>query len=352
MCARSVLFDKITLKKISIRNYKGIDALALDFPEPLMQDESNVCVLGSKNGIGKTSLLECITLVILAAFGELEERVSDVDLDFIRAGAPSATIQGELLVNNEIKLVKVTLNTKGNVTVEGMIKNLPEATRKIHSVGEVMGITPEPVGAHGVFFIHGYRKIQEGRIDLGRIVGENESLIRMRRSRYVPIRWQEQPLSTFKTSILEWQLNRADLLDYPSNKRLSSDVNALQILGELLEKYAGVKLGKIRPYGDGTMSILVVDKNNDKIVFPIDGLSSGQKEIISTLFMIWENTRTKSTVVLIDEPELHLNAQWHKSFVADLMHYAPNNQYVIATHSEQIMDSVAYDNRVMLHNNN
>ena len=351
MRTRSRSFDKITLKKISIRNYKGIDSLELYFPEPLMQDESNVCVLGSKNGVGKTSLLECVTLLVLAAFGELEEKVSDIDLDFIRAGAASATIQGEILVNNEIKLVKVTLNTKGNVTVEGLIKNLPEASRKIHTVGEVMGMTPEPVCAHGVFFIHGYRKIQEGRIDLGRIVGENESL-RMRRSRFVPIRWREQPLSTFKTSILEWQLSRADLLDYPTNKKLNSDVNALQILGELLEKYAGVKLGKIRPYGDGTMSILVVDKNNDKIVFPIDGLSSGQKEIISTLFMIWENTRTKSTVVLIDEPELHLNAQWHKSFVADLMYYAPNNQYVIATHSEQIMDSVAYDNRVMLHNNN
>lgn len=348
MHTRSSLPNKIALKKISIRNYKAIDSLELDFPEMLMQDEPNVCVLGSKNGVGKTSLLECITLVVLAAYGELEEKVSDVD--FIRAGASSSTIQGDFLVNNEIKLVKVTLNTKGKVMVEGLIKNLPEATRRIHSVGEVMGMTPEPVGAHGVFFIHGYRKIQEGRIELGRIVGENDSL-RMRRTRFAPIRWQEQPLSTFKTSILEWQLNSANLLDYSTSKRMNNDVNALQILGELLEKYAGVKLGKIRPYGDGTMSILVVDKDNDDVVFPIDGLSSGQKEIISTLFMIWENTRTKSTIVLIDEPELHLNAQWHKSFIADLMYYAPNNQYVIATHSEQIMDSVAYENRVMLHNN-
>lgn len=342
--------SKISLKKIRITNYKGIDSLELEFPEPLMAYDPYVCVLGSKNGIGKTSLLECTALVMMAAFGELELDVRDVDLDFIRSGKDHATIRGDILINNsdEPTVVTVTLNTKGRIKVEGGMKTASEYTRN-HSVDEVLGKSSEPISAQGVFFIHSYRKVQEGRIDLGQIVDTEDSM-RMRRYRLPSLRWQRQPLSMFKISILEWQLNRADLLDYPTKKVLNDDADALKVLGELLEKYAGVRLGKIRPYGDGTMSILVVDESDDNIVFPIDGLSSGQKEIISTLFMIWENTRSKSSVVLIDEPELHLNAQWHRSFIRDLLHYAPHNQYIIATHSEQIMSSVESENRVMLLN--
>ena len=82
-----------------------------------------------------------------------------------------------------------------------------------------------------------------------------------------------------------------------------------------------------------------------------DGLSSGQKEIISTLFLIWYHTKDKPSVVFIDEPELHLNAQWHRSLVNRLMKLAPNNQYIMATHSEDIMDSVEEDRRILLTNN-
>ena len=53
-------------------------------------------------------------------------------------------------------------------------------------------------------------------------------------------------------------------------------------------------------------------------------------------------------MVFIDEPELHLNAQWHRGFVKNLIGLAPQNQYIIATHSEDIMDSVSEDRRALL----
>ena len=350
MSDRRVNEKIILIKRISIRNYKGIDSLEVDFPLSLMGDETNICVLGSKNGLGKTSLLECVALLVMAAYGELEEQVNDIDLDFIRAGAQSAVIRGTLCVDKTEHDIKVSINSKGKITTEGLIKNLSKSQRKEHSIGDVLGISTEPVNAYGVFFIHGYRKIQEGRIDLGRIVGKEDDN-RLIRYRYLTHRWRESTMSTFKASILEWQLSSADLLDYHVSNKPKGNTEAFRILEQLLDKYANVKLGKIRPYGDGTMSILVVDKKDDNVVFPIDGLSSGQKEIISTLFMIWENTRNKPSIVLIDEPELHLNTQWHRTFIDDLLTYAPCNQYIIATHSEQIMDSVDYDSRMMLQNN-
>jgi predicted ATP-dependent endonuclease of OLD family len=43
---------------------------------------------------------------------------------------------------------------------------------------------------------------------------------------------------------------------------------------------------------------------------------------------------------LIDEPELHLNAEWHGDFVRQLHKLAPQNQYILATHSEEMFRSV------------
>jgi predicted ATP-binding protein involved in virulence len=77
-------------------------------------------------------------------------------------------------------------------------------------------------------------------------------------------------------------------------------------------------------------------------------LSSGQKEIIATLFLIWYQTRNKPGIVLIDEPELHLNPEWHRDFIRQLGRIAPNNQYIIATHSEDIFASVDKDRRFLL----
>ena len=52
--------------------------------------------------------------------------------------------------------------------------------------------------------------------------------------------------------------------------------------------------------------------------------------------------------MFIDEPELHLNAQWHRGFVKNLTGLAHRNHYIVATHSEDIMDSVSEDRRALL----
>ena len=92
----------------------------------------------------------------------------------------------------------------------------------------------------------------------------------------------------------------------------------------------------------------VCDINNEKIIFDFDDLSSGQKEIISTLFCIWFYTRYGKSIVLIDEPELHLNMSWQLMFVQMLKKIAPNNQYIMATHSEAVMRLVPFNHRILL----
>ena len=123
--------------------------------------------------------------------------------------------------------------------------------------------------------------------------------------------------------------------------------HTIEQLNALMARYARGTIGKLRPSPDNTFDFRVQPLRGGES-FTFDGLSSGQKEIISTLFLVWDHTKNNPSVVFIDEPELHLNAQWHRTFVNHLVDLAPKNQYIIATHSEEIMDSVAEDRRILL----
>ena len=76
-------------------------------------------------------------------------------------------------------------------------------------------------------------------------------------------------------------------------------------------------------------------------------LSSGEQHEVVLLYELIFNVKP-NVLVLIDEPELHLNAEWHSDFVERLQEYGPHNQYILATHSEQMFGSVDADRRALL----
>ena len=48
----------LALRRLEIHNFKAIDHVELEFPAPRFEDEPDIWVLGSKNGLGKTSILQ------------------------------------------------------------------------------------------------------------------------------------------------------------------------------------------------------------------------------------------------------------------------------------------------------
>jgi predicted ATP-dependent endonuclease of OLD family len=59
-------------------------------------------------------------------------------------------------------------------------------------------------------------------------------------------------------------------------------------------------------------------------------------------------TRKYPKIILIDEPELHLNRDWQQTLVHDLVENAPNNQYILATHSVEVAEAVEPYQRILL----
>ena len=342
----------IQIRRIAIQNYKGIDELELRFPPPKMPGDPDILVMGSENGIGKTAIIECCSLLLLAAALEEENfslpaYYSSVDVSdlLIRADAQCAEIAGDIAFGEALGKVQIRIDRRGDGTISGksLRKKMVANERSVSERGlydfinAICGITPNPVVENTFLLFHSYRKVQEGNPELGMLV-ERDQLRRTRRRPFY------DSMSEFKLRILRSMMGKAQLFELVEDREPD---DTIEQLNALMARYARGTIGKLRPSPDNTVDFRVQPEHGGES-FTFDGLSSGQKEIISTLFLVWEHTKNNPSVVFIDEPELHLNAQWHRTFVNHLVDLAPQNQYIIATHSEDIMDSVDEDRRVLL----
>jgi predicted ATP-dependent endonuclease of OLD family len=346
----------IKIRRISIKNYKGIDELEMKFPTPRMVGDPDILIMGSRNGLGKTSIIECCSLLLLAITNRkdsfrLRDRYSTVDVPdlLIKAGSEFSEITGNIVLGTKPTTIRLKIDRQGIVKIcakpslNKIWENEPSDLEKGKDdfIKAICGFTSNPVIENTFLFFHSYRKVQEGNPELGMMVERDQ----IRRKQSFGMHY-ELPISAFKLRILRSLMEKANLFEFDEDK--NSD-DTIEKLNELVKSFAGGTINKLRPSPDNTVDFRV-NPINGHDSFTFDGLSSGQKEIISTLFLIWYHTKDNPSVVFIDEPELHLNAQWHRSFVKKLVSLAPQNQYILATHSEDIMDSVNEDCRVLLLN--
>ena len=77
--------------------------------------------------------------------------------------------------------------------------------------------------------------------------------------------------------------------------------------------------------------------SSDDIRLEVDLLSSGQLELFLFLSTLALNEGGEG-IIFIDEPELHLDPQWHRLILRCLMRIQPRAQLVVATHSPEIYD--------------
>ena len=354
--------DALRIRKLTIQNYKKLDKLELQFPAPVMAGELDIIVLGSKNGGGKTSVLECCSLLLLAAtLGEIRmerfrefEQIFDIGSQLVRAGQEQSILVGEFTRGKKQCQVKVKITRAGiGHTPEftgdkDIFKSSDNVRRKLLSSGlevalsSALSLIGEPILVPPVLHFNSYRKIQESTPEFG-MMAENYSHQRAMRFGRIP-GGMYNPVSAFKQELLQSLMGKADLFE-GSDEKESEKV--LDQLNALLERYCGGRIEKLKPQPDNKVDFRISPKSGGQS-FSFDGLSSGQKEIVATLFLIWRHSRNAPAIVLIDEPELHLNAEWHADLVERLRQLAPNNQYILATHSEDIFRSVEEDRRSLL----
>ncbi|WP_162714413.1 AAA family ATPase [Pseudomonas putida] len=69
----------------------------------------------------------------------------------------------------------------------------------------------------------------------------------------------------------------------------------------------------------------------------IEGLSSGERQILVILAQVFFSGRKSSAIFLIDEPELSLHLRWQEKISEVLFTINPSVQFILATHSPEIV---------------
>jgi len=361
----------IRINSLTIQNYRGIDRLNIDFPKPISKFDPDVTVIGSLNGVGKSSVLECCSLLALLSrtpegtypiFQFMPATGIMIMQDIIiRAGANFTLINGEISSGKENKNIKITISRDNSIQIEGtgILKPLtnnqtlgsfipkaipdsgvfPQINQPVIDayLETILGVADNPLTSEFVLFFHSYRKIQSGNPFLD-VLTQNGAWD------YYQSRISNFSFSYFKIRILQLLMTRAGLLE-GANKEEAEE--QLSKLNRLAKEYFKGEINQLKASVNNTMELRVklLDESG---TFSFDSLSSGQKEIIQMLFLIWQETENLSRLVLIDEPELHLNVNWHRNFIRMLFELSPQNPYIFATHSEDIMSSVEEDRRIVL----
>ena len=102
--------------------------------------------------------------------------------------------------------------------------------------------------------------------------------------------------------------------------------------------------------------------NKGEIEFNLNQLSDGEKNLITLIGDIArrlsianpesDNPLEGDGVIMIDEVDLHLHPKWQQLMIPQLEKIFPNCQFIVSTHSPQVLNNVQPDNIILLENNN
>lgn len=141
------------------------------------------------------------------------------------------------------------------------------------------------------------------------------------------------------------------LIAKESGVREDSVLTLNNSLSQLFEQFfPGKKFKGMVPTNDGSLEFPVYLKTGEE--HDISELSSGEKEVLFGYLRL-RNQAPKNSVILIDEPELHLNPKLAKKlpeFYYDTIGVELNNQIWLVTHSDAILkESVGHKGYSVYH---
>lgn len=294
----------IAITSLSIRNFRGIRELDLDLRRPDGQPNSLV-VLAGPNGCGKTAILEAA----LIALGGHKLAVGPVGRRAVRSGANAFELRAVL---------RETLS--GETEKERIVSSeapLPERERRFPFWYFSSWRAPALVGAVNVTVGRPGRR--PAKNDPNRLWNVKQLLANAAAMQHFQLHGARRPL--FGGDYASWigQINEAWTRFYP-------------------DQDGGFFVGLADSEDEGTGAFEVYYGVADQPALPVDDLSAGQLELFLFLAALVLND-DREGVVLIDEPELHLDPQWHAQVLRTLIRLQPRAQFLVATHSPQIYES-------------
>jgi ABC-type transport system involved in cytochrome c biogenesis ATPase subunit len=291
----------IGLESLSIRDFRGIDCLDLDFTRPDGRRNSLV-VLAGPNGCGKTSVLEAA----LIAVGGYKLAVGPLGRRAVRKGAEDFEIRARLRDwISEDETIEIVHSSRSDPPRPD--PRLPHWYFSSWRAPSLVGSVNVTVGKPGR---------RPAKNDPNRLRNVKQQLTNAAAAQSFP---GSGKLLLRKYS--EWidRINEAWATFYPGRD--------YKFFVDLVDSDEG---------GVGAFDVFY--NSGETPPLPVDDLSAGQLELFLFLAALILND-DRQGIVFIDEPELHLDPQWHAPILRALMRLQPNAQFIVATHSPTIYET-------------
>ncbi|MBF0180336.1 MAG: AAA family ATPase [Magnetococcales bacterium] len=323
---------------LKIRRFKQFGEYEATFTEPDLDTPRDLVVLIGNNGKGKSTILQAIALVLGMATGRLASpaELEWPGFDYALAGnAWSESPEIEMMVvfaQKEIEAAiacfrayyseyfdiqgidfpqRITINfSKNNLNLDDFTKNILFQGRD--NAIKVLKWIPKEIDIFkiigSVFWFHEHRSALPGDDDLRIHLDQWHNFhLRIARGDY-QLRPGQQDL--FKGIHDAWQSI------FPGRSFVGS------IPGDF-----GVSTVPKYYFSDGQRD------------YELAEMSGGERAILPIL-IDFARQNIHNSVVLIDEIELHLHPPLQQALVRALEHLGQNNQFIITTHSQSVLDVV------------
>lgn len=308
------LTPPLAIRWIEIQNFRQVDNLRLDFTAP-NDSASDIIVLAGPNGCGKTSVLEAC-LLVLGYPGPLQ---GSKGRQANRDQRTPWSIRAEVQHQASIYQVECTVNdqTVWTDTETGEKTHTPMTPCMYFSSWrspKLVGSLPITAGKPG---------------------------IRPQNTEHNRIWRAKQQLIDSKAHALMTRQKPAFDDDYTSNIKRLNDVWS-HFYPDRKEEFTVEPISN-----DPSEGFDVFLQYEDGRMIPVDALSSGQLELFA-LFGTLMIAKFHDGIIVIDEPELHLDPQWHTLMLRTIRVFSPSTQLLVATHSPRVYESVMSFQRFFL----
>lgn len=347
------------IKSFEVDNHPILGTFSFDF-----EDDKPITLLVGKNGSGKTRFLEFMHSILDKSFRvwEIPEwNTSTVSRIKMAVELSETECSNIAQVNIEGNLVWQSIGS-GDVYFEATQKTQGWGDIEVYMRnGDGVSFSPLPIefkkslAAEKPFakILHDKTRYSSIQINFG----------------YKPVTSfsdipdDDKKIQTKSTEALADEINRLLVSTYYRDKVTASQKYETGEINPVETKYKGdfdrfkdayaqlfetKEIFDIKP--DGTDNKIVVRDTVTDAIFGIDGLSSGEQQVVYRVGYLLKHLNIKmGGIVFIDEPELSLHPRWQEGYVPFLKSiFGDDIQFVIATHSPYIVKSGIDDESVSI----
>ncbi len=345
------------LKALELQNFRGFKELRLQLPE------DNLAVLVGVNGAGKSTVLDAVAFFLerfvhRARRDSLDFYETQIGIDDIRRGASGVTLSA--MVEFEGEEWRWSVNIERARPRAWKVEGLSATTHVFENRLEHDERASVPVLCAYPAIRGMHREVESATQTLSYTLAQfyayEGAFARERGPFQGFVRWfrleEDLENETRARSDGTYQSPRLQAVR-AGIERFMSELSAGRFSNLRAERAASAERDLFAP---PEKTSLVVDKSGERLA--LEQLSEGERiTLLLVADLAWRlsianpslpDPLTGSGIVLIDEVDLHLHPQWQRAVLPGLRKAFPNLQFIVTTHSPQVLSRVPSRNVILL----